>query len=141
MIKTHSREETIELGSKLGGGLERGAVCALRGGLGAGKTTLVQGIAFGLGVEEIVTSPSFTIIAEYTGKHTLYHMDLYRISGEEEFEALGAEELFYGEGIVVIEWSERIEALLPPHRILVSIRINGPQERAFSIEGLQGFEV
>lgn len=125
----------------MGRGLEQGAVCALRGELGAGKTTLVQGIALGLGVEEIVTSPSFTIIAEYEGRHTLYHMDLYRISGEEEFEALGAEELFYGDGIVVIEWSERIETVLPPHRISVSIRINGPHERSFSIEGLKGFDV
>lgn len=140
MIKTRGREETVELGCTLGKYLDQGSVCALRGGLGAGKTTFVQGVALGLGIEEIVTSPSYTIIAEYAGRHILYHMDLYRISGEEEFEALGAEELFYGNGIVVIEWSERIEKILPPHHIEVSIQITGPEERIFTIEGLTGFD-
>ncbi len=137
MIITGSREETILLGEKIAKRCTPGTVIALRGGLGAGKTTIVQGIARGLGVSEIVTSPTFVIIAEYEGRLPLHHIDLYRISGETEFEDLGAEELLYGGGVSVIEWSERIEQLLPGGSVTIAITVTGPETREISIQGLQ----
>jgi tRNA threonylcarbamoyladenosine biosynthesis protein TsaE len=137
MITTGSREETILLGEKIAERCTPGTVIALRGGLGTGKTTLVQGIARGLGVLEIVTSPTFVIIAEYEGRLPLHHLDLYRISGETEFEDLGAEELLYGGGVSVIEWSERIEQLLPGSSVTIAITVTGPETREFSIQGLR----
>lgn len=104
----------MALGERIGRSLEAGTVIALRGGLAAGKTTLAKGIARGLGIQEDVTSPTYTIISEYRGRLTLYHMDAYRLDGEEDFLALGAEEYVYGSGVCVIEWSERVECALPP---------------------------
>lgn len=97
----------------------------------------MQGIARGLGVPEVVTSPTFIIIAEYEGRLPLYHLDLYRIAGETDFEDLGAEELLYGGGVSVIEWSERIEKLLPALGITIVITITGAETREFSIQGLR----
>jgi tRNA threonylcarbamoyladenosine biosynthesis protein TsaE len=110
---SRSPEETMKLGEKLARFLKGGAVIALKGTLGAGKTCLAKGIARGLGVTETVTSPTYTIIHEYGGMLPFYHIDAYRLSGDGEFESLGAEELLYGEGVTVIEWSERIPLSIP----------------------------
>ena len=136
MITSRSREETISIGTKIGSVCTPGTVIALKGALGAGKTTLVKGIARGLVIEEVVTSPTFVIIAEYEGNLPLYHFDLYRLSGSAEFEDLGADELLFGEGVSVIEWSERIEDLLPRECAVISITITGPETREFTIRGL-----
>jgi tRNA threonylcarbamoyladenosine biosynthesis protein TsaE len=107
----------------------------LSGTLGAGKTTLVKGIAQALDIEEEVTSPSFTIISEYEGSLPLYHMDLYRIESIREFEDLGSDEMLGGKGICVIEWSEKVESVLPPH-VRVHITVEDGTTRVIEIEGL-----
>ncbi|MDR1128673.1 MAG: tRNA (adenosine(37)-N6)-threonylcarbamoyltransferase complex ATPase subunit type 1 TsaE [Treponema sp.] len=124
-IITRSPEETAKLGEKLARHLKAGTVIALRGTLGTGKTCLAKGIARGLGVKETVTSPTYTIICEYEGTVPFYHIDAYRLSGDEEFEALGAEDLLYGEGVTVIEWSERIPLSVPPGAWVVELSLLG----------------
>jgi tRNA threonylcarbamoyladenosine biosynthesis protein TsaE len=115
MIISHSPAETIEFGSRLAADLPPGSVLALTGELGAGKTCLVKGIARGLGVQQEVTSPTFTLIHEYRGgRLPLYHVDLYRLDSVEQAVGIGIEEYLPGDGVTVIEWAERIEPLLPP---------------------------
>lgn len=128
-----SEEQTIQIGEDIGSRLTPGSVVALKGSLGAGKTTLVKGIARSLGITEPVTSPSFTIIQQYCGELPLYHMDLYRIDSPEEFDLLGAEEYLYDQGITVIEWGEKISSLLPSSAIHVTCRIEPDQSRVFTI--------
>ncbi|MEW5814147.1 MAG: tRNA (adenosine(37)-N6)-threonylcarbamoyltransferase complex ATPase subunit type 1 TsaE [Spirochaetota bacterium] len=134
---THTADETIDLGINLGKKLKAGSIVALKGILGAGKTTLVKGIARGLNITEEITSPSFTIISEYRGSLPLYHMDLLRISGIEEFDLLGVDEMLYGSGVSVIEWSEKVEKILPPNRISVEISLQGDGSRLIGIEGVE----
>jgi tRNA threonylcarbamoyladenosine biosynthesis protein TsaE len=112
-------------------------VVALRGGLGAGKTCLTKGIARGLGVEEEINSPTYTIISEYETKEKtpFYHIDTYRLRGDEDFEALGGRELLYEGGIAVIEWSERILNSLPENSILIEIEILDGERRRFRVSG------
>jgi tRNA threonylcarbamoyladenosine biosynthesis protein TsaE len=128
-----SPEETGALGERLARRLGPGSVLALRGGLGAGKTCLVKGIARGLGITENVTSPTYTIVSEYSGAVPLYHIDAYRLNGDEDFENTGAGELIGGRGIAIIEWSERIPHSVPPEAITVEIDITGPESRTFRI--------
>jgi tRNA threonylcarbamoyladenosine biosynthesis protein TsaE len=124
-------EDTEQLAQALSLYLDQGALVALDGDLGAGKTTFSQAIARGLGVTDTVNSPTFTIIKEYQG-HLLpfYHMDVYRIS-ELEAEELGFDEYFYGEGVTIVEWASRIEAILPDERLSIYIENIGPEERSF----------
>ena len=130
-----SVSDTLFLGEKIGSLLERGDVLALRGTLGAGKTTLTKGIAKSLGVEDTITSPTFCLICEYAGtKLPLYHMDVYRLEGTEDFENLGAEELLYGDGVCIIEWSERIMNALPKSSILIDIKPEQDGTRTITIE-------
>ena len=133
-----SPEETEALGERFVEKLRPGSVVALKGGLGAGKTCLVKGIACGLGVSENITSPTYTIVSEYSvrlnGKIIpLYHIDAYRLNGDADFENTGAGELMDGEGIVIIEWSERIPRSIPPDAITMEIEITGPQSRLFRV--------
>jgi len=118
--------------------LKKGSVIALKGGLGAGKTCLVKGIARGLGVAEIVTSPTYTIVSEYSARLNgemvpLYHIDAYRLNGDEDFENTGAGELMDGGGIAIIEWSERVPRSIPADAITIEIEITGPQSRLFRV--------
>ena len=114
MIISHSADETIAVGRQLAGSLRAGDVLALTGDLGAGKTCLVKGLATGLGITHAVTSPTFTLIHEYRGgRLPLAHIDLYRLATASEAINIGIEEYLGGAGITVIEWSERIESLLP----------------------------
>jgi len=112
-----SPEETRQLGEKIGALLGPGSIVRLTGKLGAGKTVLAGGIARALGVTEAVTSPTYTIISEYGGNLPLYHMDTYRLAGDEDFRLAGGEELLYGKGVCVIEWPERLK-LLPLDKVL-----------------------
>lgn len=136
-VASASPEETMALGERIGRALRPGAVIALKGGLGAGKTCLVKGIARGLDVEETVTSPTYTIISEYQGRFPLYHIDAYRLEGDEDFENLGGMELLGGEGIAAVEWSERLPHSLPEGFISIEIIIRGDR-RLFRISGLEG---
>ena len=118
---THSAKETINLGRSLGKVLQKGDLVALVGNLGSGKTTLIQGICEGLGVKEKVTSPTFVLITSYEGRVPVHHFDLYRLDKREDFLNLGYEEFFFGEGVTLIEWAERIMELLPSRRVEVHL--------------------
>ena len=114
ITETNSTEETFMFAENLGREALPGQIWALDGDLGAGKTVFCQGFAAGLGVTELVNSPTFTIVQEYTtGRLPLYHFDVYRIEEPEELEEIGCEEYFYGDGVCLIEWAERIRELLP----------------------------
>lgn len=113
---TGSAEETRLLGERFGRRLGPGDVVALYGGLGSGKTTLAQGICRGLGVGQVVNSPTFTIVNEYRGHCPVYHLDCYRLAGAEDLIGLGYEEYFYGDGVCLIEWAEKAAEVLPPKR-------------------------
>lgn len=125
-LVTTTPAATRELGARLGRLLAPGDIIALVGGLGAGKTVLVQGIASGLGLEGPITSPTYLIIKEYGGLIPLYHIDAYRLAGPEEMEGLGYEEYFFGRGVTAIEWADRIWALLPPEYLRLDVgRVEG----------------
>ncbi|MGB9803152.1 MAG: tRNA (adenosine(37)-N6)-threonylcarbamoyltransferase complex ATPase subunit type 1 TsaE [Desulfofundulus sp.] len=115
--RTRSPGETEEFGRLLASILLPGDVLCLYGDLGAGKTVLARGIARGLGITRPVTSPTFTLINEYSGRLPLYHMDVYRLGGSGEMADLGYEEYFYGEGVTVLEWAGRVEEVLPSERL------------------------
>jgi tRNA threonylcarbamoyladenosine biosynthesis protein TsaE len=114
-----------------------GGVIALRGGLGAGKTCFVKGIARFLNVQEEVTSPTYTIISEYEGTMPLHHIDAYRLNSDEDFENSVGAELLYSKGITAIEWSERIEKSLPDNTVTVQIDILEGENRLITISGME----
>lgn len=133
--RSNSAEETEKLGFKLGSLLEEGDVVSLRGSLGAGKTVLAKGIARALGIKESIVSPTFTLVQEYEGDKKLYHLDIYRLSGEDEFESMGGEEFLYPDGITLIEWSEKIDSMLPDDTLFIQVSIGEDQARTITIEG------
>jgi len=130
-LTLRSLGETEEFGLLLGGIVRAGDVICLDGDLGAGKTTLTQAIARGLGVpaDPPVTSPSFTIFQEYQGRIPLYHFDLYRLSGPDDVLAMGLDEYFYLSGCAVIEWSERAETILPEEGLRLELRVAEAERR------------
>lgn len=133
-LTTHSSEETIALGEILGAMLKPGDVLAMRGTLAAGKTTITKGIAKALGVTDNITSPTFCIISEYEGaKMPLYHMDVYRLDNAEDFINLGVDDLIYGNGVSIIEWSEKIQSELPKKTITVQITPNEDSTRTIEL--------
>jgi tRNA threonylcarbamoyladenosine biosynthesis protein TsaE len=122
-LATASPDETRALGEAIAGLLQAGDVVSLTGDLGAGKTTFVQGVGRGLGVEEPVLSPTFTLVREYAGRLRVYHVDVYRLDRLQEVLDLGFEELLDQRGVVFIEWGDAIEALLPDSHLRVEITI------------------
>ena len=121
-IETFSAQETFELGKKIGMEAEPGAVYTLLGDLGVGKTVFTQGVAEGLGIEEPVNSPTFTIMQVYDeGRLPFYHFDVYRIGDESEMDELGYEDYFYGDGVCFIEWANLIPGILPEHYTQIEI--------------------
>lgn len=134
-----SAEETIALGRELAGELHPGDIVALYGDLGAGKTHLVKGICEGLGISsDSVTSPTFTLVNEYVGSLPVYHFDVYRIERIEELFEFGYEDYFYGEGISLIEWPEKIEPLLPEHTTRIRLTHKSDNERQIDLDGVTG---
>ena len=127
--QTNSPEETWALAARLADELIPGTVMALHGDLGAGKTCFVQGLAAALGIDEPITSPTYTLIGEYEGRLPLHHIDLYRISGPEEVLGLGIEEYFDANGITAIEWAERADGLLPPDLLHIQITTDEETEK------------
>ena len=114
VIETNSPEETFELGQRMGEAAYPGQIICLNGDLGVGKTVFTQGFAAGLGIEGPVNSPTFTILQLYEeGRIPLYHFDVYRIGDVSEMDEIGHEDCFFGEGVSLIEWPERIEEILP----------------------------
>lgn len=133
-IISRSPSETISAGKKVGKKLEAGDIVCLEGDLGAGKTHFVKGIAEALEINpEEVLSPTYTLIHEYEGTLPLYHFDCYRMESPREALEIGAEEYFYGEGICVIEWPERIASLIPPKALWITIEIADRETRKFVI--------
>lgn len=119
---THSAQETVDLGEKIGSLLKSGDVIAMTGTLAAGKTTITKGIAKALGITDVVTSPTFCLISEYEGtKMPLYHMDVYRLDGPEDFINLGVEDMLDGDGVCIVEWSEKVSSELPKRTIKIEI--------------------
>lgn len=121
IVETNTPEETWQLAADLADALEPGTVIALHGDLGAGKTCFIQGFAAALGIDEPITSPTYTLIGEYEGRLPLHHIDLYRLSGPDEALGLGLEEYFDVNGITAIEWAERAEGLLPDDVLHIQI--------------------
>ena len=131
---THSPEETIALGEKIGSKLVKGDVIAMQGTLAAGKTTITKGIAKALGINETITSPTFCLISEYYGEMPLYHMDVYRLEGGEDFVNLGTDDMIYGDGVSIIEWSEKIMNELPKRTIIMKITPQDDGSRKIEID-------
>ena len=140
-----SPEETFALGRSLGSLLQEGSIVALKGVLGSGKTCMVKGIAAVLFIEEEVTSPTYTIVSEYQGfiqtennngkKHPVnfFHIDAYRLNGNDDFSEIGGEEIVFGDGISVIEWCERIPAFIPSEAIIVDIQMAKDEKRLIRV--------
>ena len=125
ILETNSPQETFSAGRQLGEKAFPGQVITLTGDLGVGKTVFTQGLAKGLGIEEPVNSPTFTIVQVYDeGRLPLYHFDVYRIGDISEMDEVGYEDCFYGDGVTLIEWSNMIEEILPEHVKTVTIEKN-----------------
>ena len=136
---THSPAETEALGARLADALDAGRVVAFTGDLGAGKTAFVSGMARALGVEERVTSPTFTIVNEYEGgRLPLFHFDMYRLEDAGDLFDIGWEDYLDRGGVCALEWSERVEEALPEDAVRVSIvRGDGDSDRMITIEGVE----
>jgi tRNA threonylcarbamoyladenosine biosynthesis protein TsaE len=136
-FQTNSEDETIALGERIAAQLPSKAVVLLIGNLGAGKTTLAKGIVKGLGATapEEVTSPTFTLIHEYSPK--VYHIDLYRLDTAAELATLGLDEIFDRNAVVLIEWGERFPQQMPPDRIEIHITATGENTRMVMVGGPQ----
>ena len=130
-ITTHSEEETIELAENFESEKFPNMIICLDGDLGSGKTLFTKGIAASLGIEENITSPTFTIVKEYEGELPLYHMDVYRLDGNTD--GVGIEEYFHKGGVVVIEWANMIKDILPEERLDIKIKTVGENKRMLII--------
>ena len=139
-FRSQGTEETYAIGRILGEVLQGGDVVALIGELGTGKTHLTQGIARGLGVPDgyLVTSPTFTLINEYPGRCVLYHLDVYRLSGSSDLEDMGYEEYFFGKGVTVIEWAEKIRDILPDAALTIELDYLDENSRDLVMSGQDG---
>jgi len=131
-------DDTVSLGKALAGLLKKGSVVALKGPFGAGKTYFAKGLALALGVKDAVTSPSYTIVSEYDGvlqgnSIKIFHIDAYRLAGNDDFSAIGGEEMIYGKGISIIEWCERVPEFINKGAIRVDIQIMDDEKRHFHI--------
>jgi ATPase, YjeE family len=133
---THSAAETEALAEKLAGCLVSGTVLAMRGGLGAGKTAFVRGLARGLGIQADVTSPTFALVHEYAGGGcTLYHFDMYRVTDWDALYSTGFFDYLDTGAVMAVEWSENIEEFLPPGAVTVTIEPLGGDVRRIALEG------
>ena len=128
---------TEALGRRLGRLLFPGAVVALVGPLGAGKTHLTRAVAEGLGIADsrAVSSPTFVLLQEYRARLPVYHFDAYRLGGEGEFFDLGAHEYFEGNGVCLVEWADRVAGVLPPDHLRVTLAVTGETARQAILEG------
>ena len=122
VYESHGEEDTFALGLKLGSDARPGQVYCLNGDLGVGKTVFTKGFAKGLGIDEVISSPTFTIKKSYEeGRIPLCHLDVYRIEDEDEMEEIGYEDEFYGDGVSLVEWAENIRGILPEDAVEVTI--------------------
>lgn len=131
---THTVEETIELGRRIGKSLNPGDIVCIDGDLGSGKTHLTKGIALGLGIDEHITSPTFNIVNEYEGRLKFYHFDVYRVNDPDEIAAIGFDEYIFSDAASVIEWSDYINELIPEEHIQIRIAKESETSRNISIQ-------
>lgn len=138
-IVTCSPKETVQLGKCIGETIREGDILALSGELGSGKTCFTGGLARGLGISDqySITSPTFTLINEYTGRCKLYHFDVYRLRGYEDLDDLGYEEYFSGKGVLVIEWAEKIDHVIPDDAFRINFEYIDENKRKIIINGLK----
>ena len=136
ILETWSEQETFDAGRRLGEQAAPGQIFALLGDLGTGKTVFTKGMAAGLGIEEPVSSPTFTIVQIYEeGRLPLYHFDVYRIADPEEMEEIGYEDCFFGEGVCLVEWADLIGELMPENTVW--IRIEKDLEQGFDYRRIE----
>ena len=141
ILEINSEEEMISLGKRWGEQLKPGTVIDLAGDLGAGKTHLAKGIGEGLGVKEIITSPTFTIYNIYEGRMPFYHIDAYRLKNLEEAYMIGLEEAFMEDGVTVVEWGDQIHSLYEGEIIEIKIEKTGDTTRQLKVTGeLEAFK-
>ena len=133
-IITNNESETVTQGEMLGKTLAAGTVVAFFGGLGAGKTAFIRGLAKGLGIKTSVSSPTFNIVNEYPGSPPLFHFDLYRLESETELYDIGWDDYLDRDGICAVEWSEKMSGAFPENTIFVKIKNLGGEKRAIEIE-------
>jgi len=132
-IITYNEEDTIREGEKFGRTLGSGAVVALYGGLGAGKTVITRGLAAGLGLNINISSPTFTIVNEYPGEVPLFHFDMYRLESEKELFDIGWDDYLDRGGVCVVEWSEKVPGAFPPDTVTVKLENLGGDKRRIEI--------
>ncbi|MDA0770525.1 MAG: tRNA (adenosine(37)-N6)-threonylcarbamoyltransferase complex ATPase subunit type 1 TsaE [Chloroflexi bacterium] len=128
-VNSDGPEDTQAIGRVLGESAEPGDVFLLVGDLGAGKTCLTQGILFGLGSDEFARSPTFVLVSQYSGRLTMYHMDLYRLNSFSEVLDLGLDEYLFGDGVSVVEWADKAAGAFPESHMLVEIEYTGEESR------------
>lgn len=137
-IITASPSETEALGEKIAAKLRGGEVLALFGGMGMGKTAFTRGLAHGLGIEDGVSSPTFALVHEYHGRLSVYHFDMFRVTGWDDLYSTGFFDYLESGGVLVIEWSENIEGALPQEAVRIEIQPGEAEnERIFQIEGME----
>jgi tRNA threonylcarbamoyladenosine biosynthesis protein TsaE len=137
-VITNIEDETIREGEKLGRKLKPGAIVALYGELGAGKTAFTRGLATGLGIEVSVSSPTFTIVNEYPGKIPLFHFDMYRLESDTELFDIGWDDYHDRGGVCAVEWSEKVPGAFPPDTIFVKLENLGGDSRRLEITAKGG---
>lgn len=139
VIETESSKETLELGKMIGHKVKAGQIICLTGDLGVGKTVFTQGFALGLGIDEPISSPTFTIVQEYhEGRLALYHFDVYRVGDVSEMDEIGYEEYFFSDGVCLVEWGNLVPELFPEDTIYITIEKNldkGFDYRSITIVG------
>lgn len=137
-ILSHSADQTKRLGARLGTLLQPGDVICLSGEMGAGKTVFATGIGIGWGAKYPLTSPTFNLVHEHRrdkDKQRLYHLDFYRLEDENEVDGIGFDDVLDGNGPVIFEWPERVQPVLPKHRLWITLRVLEPDRRNFIFEG------
>ena len=137
-LQSASPEETERAGERLAARLRPGSVVALVGDLGAGKTCFIRGLVRGLGVNQTVSSPTFVLVNEYRGRLPVFHVDAYRTESLAELLDLGLDEYIGGDGVTVVEWADKLRALLPAHTIWVHLTGLGDEPRTINIESSPG---
>ncbi len=138
IVESFCQNDTFEVGRKISAKSNGGNIYCLKGDLGVGKTVFTKGFAKGLGINQNVTSPTFTIVNIYYGRLTLYHFDVYKINEIEEMYDIGYEEMFFNDGVCLIEWAERIKDIIPKFAVWIDIKKDfskGDDYRIISIEG------
>ena len=133
-VISRSPEDTFNFGLEIAPLLKNGIIIGLKGSLGSGKTCLIKGICRGLGIQEEITSPTYSIISEYEALIPVYHIDAYRLDSEDDFYALGGDEVIYGKGISLIEWADRLPSLSAGFDIIINIDIMEDDKRFISTQ-------